>query len=445
MTASSLPAPGSRQSWLDGLRGIAAAVVAWFHLTVDIMKAPYRSYYDFPPEANRYFIQRPPFRLLFCGQAMVRVFFVISGYSVSYSIIKYRDSSNNAVFYKKLSSSVLRRIFRLYFPVVVLCLFCQVVYYIGAYDWEFGGNEGCPGAEPWGRPWPHLKCAIISLLTSMNITHGAYFSGGLNGQLWSMADELVGSIAVYMCILCMAFVQPKPRIYAVGFICLMLLWTGSPHPSAFLAGLLFAEIDLHNQQQMYSIPTAIMSEKIYPKQGPRLRTQVFRIAILMVAIYFLCLPVLDEWPVDYWFPLTFNPLPLWDYPFAAINGFHAIGSILLVGVLRYLPMLRGLLSSHVAQYLGKISFAFYLFHQVFIRSMRNPIMEYICLSTRGQDVVDTRDDPDGGPVYFLAWVVAAIIIGPLAIITSHFVTNIVDRYAVNMSHSMEKRLPQHVS
>ena len=440
--ATAMAVPGSRQSWLDGLRGIAAVVVAWFHFTVDVMQMPYRSFYDDPPEENRYLIQRPPFKLLFCGQAMVRVFFVISGYSVSYSIIRYRDPQNNLTYYKKLSSSVLRRLFRLYIPVAALCVVSQLVFYVGAYHWNFEGNEGCPGAEPYGPFWPHLRCAGTSFLTSMFITHGQFFSGGLNGQLWSMADELVGSIAVYLALICFAQVQPRPRMVGLGFLTALLLWNGSPHTAAFLAGHLYAEIDLFSQQKQYHMPHASLLEEKLPssREHHKILLQTLRIGILLFGIYFLCLPVVPDFPTDYWFPLSYNPFPLYDYGFGGINGFHAVGSIIVVGVLRYLPYLKGLLASRTAEWLGKISFCFYLFHQVFIRTMRNPIQDFVCFSMRGEDLRATRDDPEGGYTYFLSWVVAGSILGPLVFSASHFLTNVIDRYAIHTSHTVEKYL-----
>ena len=281
---------------------------------------------------------------------------------------------------------------------------------------------------------------LLSFLTSMNITHGVWFTGGLNGQLWSMADELIGSIAVYMCLICLAGVQAKQRMLGLGFITFLLLWNGSPHTAAFIAGHLYAELDLYTQQKAYAMPSTLLEEKIAPHEHSKLGLQTLRIGILLFGIYLLCLPVVPDFPIDYWYPFTYNPLALWDYPFAGINGFHSIGSIIVVGVLRYLPYLKHLLSTQTSQWLGKISFSFYLFHQIFIRTMRNPIQNFVCMAMRGEDVVMVRDDPEGGYTYFLSWVITGSMIMPMVFTASHFITNVVDRYAVNMSHSVERYL-----
>jgi peptidoglycan/LPS O-acetylase OafA/YrhL len=139
-----------RQRWLDGLRGVAAVIVAWFHFTVGEMKIPYRGFNDEPAEQNRHIIQLPPFRILYAGKAMVTLFFVISGYSVPLAIIRRRSQNNNADCYRKLTSSVIRRGFRLYLPIILVCMTSQILFFMGAYsNWSFPRTEGCPRAPPW--------------------------------------------------------------------------------------------------------------------------------------------------------------------------------------------------------------------------------------------------------------------------------------------------------
>src|SRR4051812_28203333 len=112
----------NREIWLDGLRGVAALIVAWFHLTTGSLATPYRSFWDSPASENRHFIQIAPFRVIFAGQAMVDVFFVVSGYSISTGLIKLRNEGSIPDFYRKLTSSVVRRMFRLCFPVATVML-----------------------------------------------------------------------------------------------------------------------------------------------------------------------------------------------------------------------------------------------------------------------------------------------------------------------------------
>lgn len=432
-----------REIWLDGLRGLAAVVVAFFHLTVDIMRLPYRSYWDEPAQLNRRWFQLAPFRLLFCGQAMVRIFFVISGYSVSISIIRRRERDNNGLFYHSLTSSVFRRVIRLYFPVLVVCIFSHILFYIGAYRWDFTHSfmEGCEGAVPWSATWPHLKCMGLTMMSSMSLVRGGrYYTRGLNGQLWSMADELRGSIAVYMVLLSMASAAPRARVVSVAAICSVLLWCGLPHTTAFISGHLFAELDLWRRQTSSIIPTSTKTP-IVAAHNPTWWKQGLALAALSLGIHFLCLPVLPDFPVNYWFRLHTDPLPLWEGPFVRINGWHSVGSILLIWALRHLPLIRKLvLETRPVQFLGKISFSFYLFHLTFIRVLRNPILHYVCTTLTGKNVYVLRDEGQNDVVYYFAWFVAVAVIMPLAVVTSVYATKVVDRFGVNLSHSVERKL-----
>ncbi|KAL3497040.1 hypothetical protein BJX62DRAFT_1982 [Aspergillus germanicus] len=155
-----------RQRWLDGLRGVAAVIVAWFHFTVGEMKIPYRGFSDEPAEQDRHIIQLPLFRILYAGKAMVTLFFVISGYSFPLAIIRRRGQNNNGDCYRKLTSSVIRRGFRLYLPIIFVCMTSQILFFMGAYcNWSFPRTEGCPHAPPWSAIWQRFRCFALPFLS----------------------------------------------------------------------------------------------------------------------------------------------------------------------------------------------------------------------------------------------------------------------------------------
>ena len=158
-----------REIWLDGVRGIAAVIVVWFHMTAGKLVTPYQSFWDSPASENRQLIQLAPFRILFSGPGMVDIFFVVSGYSISFGLIKLRHEASLMGFYQRLTSSVIRRMFRLCFPVAVMMLGSHVLYYAGLYTIPFREGTGCPGAEPWKSPVPHIQCLIRSFISILNM------------------------------------------------------------------------------------------------------------------------------------------------------------------------------------------------------------------------------------------------------------------------------------
>ena len=163
------PASTGREIWLDGLRGVAAAIVVWSHMTAGKLVTPYRSFWDSPASENRHLFQIAPFRIFFSGPGMVDIFFVVSGYSISVGLIKLRHEGSLAGFHQRLTSSVVRRIFRLCFPVAIMMLGSHVLYYAGLYTIPFKEGTGCPGAHPWKSPVPHIQCLIRSFISIINM------------------------------------------------------------------------------------------------------------------------------------------------------------------------------------------------------------------------------------------------------------------------------------
>jgi len=103
---------------------------------------------------------------------MVDTFFVVSGYSVSIGLIKFRHEGSLAKFYQKLTSSVVRRMFRLCYPVAIMMLASHVLYYAGLYTIPPAKGTGCPGAKPRKSPVPHIQCLIRSFISIVNVQNG---------------------------------------------------------------------------------------------------------------------------------------------------------------------------------------------------------------------------------------------------------------------------------
>ncbi|CAI7626537.1 unnamed protein product [Penicillium glandicola] len=432
--ALAAPATG-REYWLDGLRGIAAAIVVWFHFTVGEMGSPFRSFWTNPEEENRHWFQLPPFRIFFAGQSMVLVFFVISGYAVSVSIIRLREDAPTQ-FYRKLTSSALRRGFRLYIPVLAICLLSHLALYTGIIDWNPGNpEEGCPGAEPWSAPGPHLSCLIMTFLSTLDLT-GTLYVAGYNFHLWTICFEFRYSQAIYLVILGLAWVKPRVRLGAIACLGVVYMWFGSPIISSFLAGLMFAELDVAKEKSLCP-PAGV---------GKRHRTGLAATCLSLLpgllfamGIFLICLPQDPSFPPDFRFQSQLA-LPFYVDPQIRIRAWHAIGAILVVGTLRHLPFLRAPLKSKVAQFLGTISFSIYLLHPLFIMILRNRILEGVCHVLGGKDFWQTRHDESAWHILLLAWAFAGFIVGPLLVFASGYMARSIDRRSVLWSYQVEKIL-----
>ncbi|KPA37946.1 acyltransferase [Fusarium langsethiae] len=105
---------------LDGLRGICSAIVVIYHHCYQC----YNTSVSWGAEKQYYDLMRLPIiRLLYNGPPAVAIFFVISGYALSYRVLHLSRSRNTNDAFIALSSLVFRRVFRLFIPITVSTFF----------------------------------------------------------------------------------------------------------------------------------------------------------------------------------------------------------------------------------------------------------------------------------------------------------------------------------
>jgi hypothetical protein len=131
MRAKIRPAKLHPTSYLDGMRGTAAFSVFIFHL----LYSPFvtergwgasNKYYDF--------VRLPIIRLPYQGSIGVSIFFVISGYALSYRPIKLMRAGKMLDGYQSLTSTLLRRWARLFLPTAASTFMIVLLLRVGAYE-----------------------------------------------------------------------------------------------------------------------------------------------------------------------------------------------------------------------------------------------------------------------------------------------------------------------
>lgn len=134
------PAKLSPTAYLDGMRGLAALVVYFCHYFYQAFTIAEGWGCG---ETNYHFLKLPFLRLWYQGPPAVCVFFVISGYALSYRPLKLVRNRAFADFSNTMSSLTFRRGVRLYLPTAISTLMIICLLRIGAYEWtrEFAGDK----------------------------------------------------------------------------------------------------------------------------------------------------------------------------------------------------------------------------------------------------------------------------------------------------------------
>ncbi len=207
---------------LDGLRGLAAIIVAVFHFFCAFAPDTIPAY-----STQLWRGSDTPIAILYNGGFAVAVFFVLSGFVVSGSAERRRVS---------VAFNLVQRYVRLAVPVVFATVLAWVL--LNAFP-DTVSRMKLAVESRWlnhvfDGKLPPLDYAVL---------HGAvlvFQSGGskFNNVLWTMQIELIGSWAIYIMY---GSLEAAARRTALLALLLIPILFNSPHYSAFAIGALLRE------------------------------------------------------------------------------------------------------------------------------------------------------------------------------------------------------------
>ncbi|MWB97962.1 acyltransferase family protein [Agromyces seonyuensis] len=317
-----MPAASSRFAGLDGLRGVAALVVAVHHalLTVPAFAAPY---YGRPVEGRLVeLITLTPVHLLWAGTEAVYLFFVLSGFVLAKSAQSPRFD-----WFRYVPS----RLVRLYLPVAAAVVFAAVTIAL------------VPRTEPQASPWLEARpdaYGPTSVISDLFLVSGV---SRVVSPFWSLQWEIIFSLllAAFVAVA----VKLRPWIVVVVSITLSTVGAVAPHPAL-------------QYLPMFAIGVALA--QLRPEQSKAVgafRGIVLPLALLVAALlatvshWLLLGRVPDEWLI----PIA-HPLAL-------------LGVTTLVVLAAWWPPLSRFLAWRPLAWLGLISFSLYLVHEPIVIAM----------------------------------------------------------------------------
>ncbi|EED16430.1 acyltransferase, putative [Talaromyces stipitatus ATCC 10500] len=368
---------------LDGLRGWACLLVFNFHF---FFTYTWHTHIGWGFNKQYFGLHQLPFiHMIFSGHIMVAIFFVISGYVLSYRPLKTIRSGSFEQTFAVLSSATFRRGLRLYIPSIV-GLYNYSRWVVDNSRTITGTNEQHPiilrstYIQLWD--WYNTICRL------MNFWDWGLYYNNYNPHLWTIPVEFRSSIVLFVTILAVSRFRTKVRLILEILTLWFCIRWGRWDVVLFLSGLLLAEIDLENG--IWNTDTTTISK---PESAPatvpdlekladttsiqnflRRRQKAIWIGVFILGLYIGSSPNIGG---------LYTPGYVWlaritpkTYP--EPHRFpQTLGAVMIVASINNSKTIQKIFINPLSQYLGQISYAFYIVHGPILHGLGYTLMHNI--------------------------------------------------------------------
>ncbi|WP_158782516.1 acyltransferase [Pantoea sp. BAV 3049] len=335
-------------SSLDGLRGIAAITVIFSHITVMFYPYLHAGLTANPNPSNAAKILfNSPFTFFYKGTSAVMLFFVMSGFVLSYSIIRKGFSPDF------LKTAVIRRYLRLNIPVIASIFICLILVKLGSFratefgikltlSWAYTSDKGILEA---------LKQAIYG-----SIILG---KGTFNYVLWTINIEFFGSLLVYFLIVFLGH-----NIFLLRMACLAISACTLTNSVPFVWG-------------MGLFPAGVLLATFNVKSNGSLVSIIISAFTLLIGLYLYGFN--SESSSYHYINMYLDYLN--NNGFDIPKGFivSIIGVIMVISCFCINASVFRLLESSLCRWLGKISYSVYLTHTLVLAIFAPYVIHYFGL------------------------------------------------------------------
>ncbi|TVY85912.1 hypothetical protein LAWI1_G008891 [Lachnellula willkommii] len=358
-------------SYLDGLRGVASFIVFMGHYTeenIGWFTEPYGLYEDGAPSSP---LQLPGIRVLYCARPMVHIFFIISGYVLAYKPLKQIHTQQFSALAGTLSSSVFRRALRLFLPSIAVSFIMALTLHFGLSDDRYGGQFFQLSSQL--RDWLSMCWDLLSNAWDINVLESPQLR--YNPALWTIPIEFAQSLLLFTVLLGLSHCVSQVRLILLTGIMAFCFYGGHLYSVEFLGGMLIAEMTLLRDATLFTpissptiLPKYVIEEKLErAKCDPTIEesieerlSQAFWIANLLCGIFIGSWP--NNHPEEVWGIALLNAHT--PQPYEGQRVWFCLGAFQIVIACTQLKFLQRLFTTPVALYLGTISYALYLTHNL---------------------------------------------------------------------------------
>ena len=322
---------------LEGLRGLASFCVVLHHLACALFPALiFGSIAASHHGWDRWLHDQLLLGVVFQGNFMVCVFFVLSGYVLSYRYIQTGDRGH-------LWSGLVRRYPRLMLPAVASCVLAWAALTLGLFHNIPAARV--TGSSMWLAHWWKFPANLLDAVYEGAISAFSNGPVAYNTPLWTMWNELLGSLLVYVTLLLIP--RRSLRWAAYPVLAVVTVLGSHTYLLAFVLGMAFCEL--------MAVPA-----------GDEVRRVVGRgwwVVLLVLGLFLGGVPIPGQTMArGYANLLALSSLPtheMWVL-------LHVIGAACIVLAVLGSPRLRVGLETRPLRWLGRTSFGLYLVHMVVI-------------------------------------------------------------------------------
>lgn len=324
--------------YLEGIRGLAAIVVVLHHYILAFYPAMSSADEKQIHNETSYFeevMAQIPLNIFYNGGFAVCIFFILSGYVLSNNYHQYNNP-------KILIQYGIKRYFRLLVPVSVSVLLAYAFVHLGFMNRLHLGD--ITKSKDWLAGSFNFSENIFPMLKNMFFDVFFLKDNTYNPVLWTMTYELLGSLLIFSFLLMLHPVKYKFSLY--GLLAIVLFATGNHYYAAFILGVILNK---------YVVQRQLMPK---PFHFPSWLLWILFVVGFYLGSYPICINIQ-------------NTIYKYIY-FSWLNNevfYHVVGAFMIMFVVVNAPRVQLALSGKVLNFIGKISFSFYLLHFIILTSL----------------------------------------------------------------------------
>ena len=353
-------------SYLDALRGYAAFFILNRH-RFDLDKT--------------WLAQQPILRIVHSGPGMVDLFFVISGFVLSYRLLISMRNRDTGHMLDSLASSTFRRYLRLYASAAVamfISMLCIRLNWIDSIDSEwyhFDRKETFfQQFYDWLQDLGNFSNPFVAL---EGFWYEGLFSARYLYPMWTIPIEFRGSMVLFGFCAAVCKLSTNHRMITCWITIALCYYWQTIYIASFLHGMFIADMSLerypHRLESDAQIPQHDNNLNVTPPRKS-IAARIGYVAMLITALFLLGGPLNAESGGHFPWQYLTDSFPKWGTGLEA-HFWPSIGAFMLVFALESYPSLQRPLTFNFSQYLGDLSFGIYAMHQIVMWTLYKHVVD----------------------------------------------------------------------